>query len=142
MQISNTIRRGLGLALFLAVVGTSTAFAQSTYADKDTQWWSGLETQLTESTTSDVAQVRQEAMQHIIFFAENYADKADFSDAAYEIMARFETSTNVEERLLALAALNAIGDAVALDRLARIAGAEQSPRVRAVAAKVLQNHAS
>ncbi|MBO6574255.1 MAG: hypothetical protein JJ896_02470 [Rhodothermales bacterium] len=141
MQILNTVRRGACLALLVALVGSSTAFAQA-YAEKDQQWWNMLEAQLVESAQSDIDQVRHEAFQHIIFFAENYDQFVNFDDAAFEIMGRFEASDSVEERLLALAALNAIGEEATISRLMEVADAESSERVRAVAAKVLLNHAA
>ena len=142
MQISNTIRRTLGAALLLALVGTTQSFAQSTYAEKDQSWWNGLQAQLAESAESDIAQVRHEAYRHIIFFSENYDEFVNFDDVAYEVMAQFEVSDSVEERLLALATLDAIGEDGSLDRLMEVAEAEQSERVRSVAAAVLRNHVS
>ena len=66
----------------------------------------------------------------------------DFSEAAYELMGQFESSENEGHRLLALAALNAIGNRLTIERLARVAENDASPRVRSVAAAVLQAHAA
>jgi hypothetical protein len=140
MQISNRFRRFAGLAFTFAILSSTQAFAQSTYHEMDAEWWSSLEQQLTESAASDVAAVRQEAIQHIIFFAENYDEFVNFDEAAYEIMGRFEISEDVEERLLALAALSAIGEKMTIERLSVVAGSEKSARVRGVAAAVLHAH--
>ena len=142
MQISNIIRRALGAVLLLAFVGTTSTFAQSTYAEKDQSWWDGLQAQLEASADSEITQVRTQAYRHIIFFSENYDEFVNFDAVAHEVVTRFEESESVEERLLALATLNAIGEDSSLDRLMEVADAEQSDRVRSVAAAVLMNHVS
>ncbi|MFT5143397.1 MAG: hypothetical protein ACI80V_002104 [Rhodothermales bacterium] len=142
MRVTNSIQRALGLALFIGLVGTTAVSAQSTYETKSQDWWDGLQEQLSESVSSDIAQVRQDAVRQVIFFAENYDNFVNFDDAAYEIMGRFETSEDIGERLMALAALNAIGEDGTLGRLARVASAEKSDRVRAVTAAVLSAHAA
>ncbi|NNE70344.1 MAG: hypothetical protein HKN29_08260 [Rhodothermales bacterium] len=136
MQLSNIIRRASGLAFALAIFASTAVSAQS-YQDMDQAWWTTLSNQLTESVASDVDQVRQEAMQHIVFFAENYDEFVNFDEAAYEIMGRFEASENVEERLLALAALSAIGEDITMERLSVVAMDLRSERVRNVAAAVI-----
>ena len=140
MQIINTIRRAAGLAFAITILGSSQVFAQSTYQDMDAEWWTNLELQLTESAASDVAKVRQDAIQHIIFFAENYDEFVNFEEAAFEIMGRFEESQDVQERLLALAALSAIGESMTIERLSVVAASEKSARVRGVAAAVIHGH--
>ncbi len=140
MQIINSFRRVAGLAFAIAIIGSTQVFAQSTYQDMDAEWWSSLEQQLTESAASDVAKVRQGAIQHIIFFAENYDEFVNFDEAAYEIMGLFEMSEDVDERLLALAALSAIGENMTMERLSVVAASERSARVRGVAAAVIHAH--
>jgi hypothetical protein len=142
MPATNTIQRVLGLALFIGLVGTTAVSAQATYETKSQDWWDGLQEQLTESVNSDVAQIRQDAFRHVIFFAENYDYFVNFDEAAYEIMGRFEMSDDIGERLLALAAVSAIGEYGTLGRLAKVASAVKSDRVRAMATAVLRSHAA
>lgn len=141
MQLSNIVRRTTGIAFAIAIFASTAVSAQS-YQDKDAAWWTALNDQLTESVASDVAQVRQEAMQHLVFFAENFDEFVNFDEAAYEIMGLFEASENIEERLLALAALSAIGEGITMERLSVVAASERSERVRNVAAAVIQAHAA
>ncbi|MFT4603458.1 MAG: hypothetical protein ACI9W4_000172 [Rhodothermales bacterium] len=137
MQITTSLRRAAGFAFAIAILGSTQVFAQSTYQDMDAEWWTSLEQQLTESAASEVAKVRQQAIQHIIFFAENYDEFVNFDEAAYEIMGRFEGSEDVSERLLALAALSAIGEKMTIERLSVVAASAKSARVRGVAAAVI-----
>jgi hypothetical protein len=142
MQVFSSIRRGLALALIVSGLAAAQVQAQSSFISQDADWWNRLEAQLTAGVQSDVPQVREDATRQIIFFAENFSDQTNFDEAANEIMGQFEMTDHVGERLLALAALNAIGESRTIDRLARIAEAEASPRVRTVTAAVLKAHAA
>ncbi len=134
------MRRGLALALIVFGLGAVQVQAQTSYNNLDADGWQRLETQLTRSIQSDVSQVREDAIRNLIFFAENFPNDVGFSEAAYDIMGQFETTEDVSERLLALAALNAIGETYTIKRLAEIASAETSPKVRSMTNAVLRAH--
>ncbi len=106
----------------------------------DAVQWRHLSRQLTRSLDSPVAQIRQEAMQHINFFATHYGDRVDFTSAVPELLRIYDADATEGYRIMALAALHAIGDEGAMQYLRQAVQWERSERVRKLTLAALADH--
>ncbi|ARA94556.1 MAG: hypothetical protein D6685_17270 [Bacteroidetes bacterium] len=100
------------------------------YAERSPSWWNALSRQLVLSLDKPVTQVDQQTLQNIIFFATNHADKVRLDGATQPLLWIYRTHPDDSYRLMALAALHAIGDENAMYRLYQHVERETSERVR------------
>ena len=147
-MFQNPSRRGrLVACLFattfvLALVATPAVQAQAHFDAKPQLWWDALEAQLTASLDSDIAQVQEQTLQHVIFFGTNYRHKLDLTDAAVKVLALYEEDIDDTHRILALMALHAIANEYTMDRLREVVDWETSERVRQLTRVVLADYYS
>ncbi len=117
----------------VALAGTAPAFAQDAdtpYATMDAAQWKQLSQQLTLSLDSPIAQIKQETLQHVNFFATYHNDKIDLTEAVTKLIGIYEDDTEEGFRILALTSLHALGDRSVMRYLSDVVRTEQSPRVR------------
>ena len=115
-------------------------YIADSYEHRSAAWWNALGRQLTLSVDVPYAQVRETALQNIIFFATHHGEKVKLNDAAPTLLAIYQHHDQVAFRMMALAALHAIGDEDAMQTLNRIVEDEASDRVRHVTAAALHDH--
>lgn len=133
------------LMLAAALTLPAQSSAQSPDFDaKSSAWWNQMEQQLAKSLTRPVDQVRDETMQHIVFFATNYGDKMDFARLTPELLNIYENDRNEASRTMAVMALRAIGNRPSMNRLARLVEDEPPGSLRSITMAVLAdfNHNS
>ena len=131
----------LGLvALMVALAMPANAQTQRQLDNKNDLWWNALELQLANNLDSPVAKIQEAALQHIVFFANNYSDKVDFTDLTPEIMAMYENDELEAKRTLALVALSAIGNEQTMIRLFDLVKNEQSKRIHDLTLAVLAEY--
>ena len=143
IHASKTSKRVIAYFFVLAIAfaGTAPAFAQTTdFATKDADEWKQLSLQLVESLDSPIAQVKQGTLQHINFFATYHKEDVDLSVAVPKLIDIYETDDNEGSRILALTALNAIGDRSIMIYLSETVNSEPSPRVRALTLAALADY--
>lgn len=110
------------------------------YDHKPAEWWSNLEAQLADNLDSPIDQVRAQSIRHIIFFSANYAEKARFNDAVPALLGIYDYDGNEKFRVLALAAIDAIGSGPAMEYLAQRVEQEESQRVQRMMVALLSNY--
>ena len=135
-----TVVRLFAAAFALTLVFAPAAQAQQQFDDKPQVWWDKLEAQLTHSLDSDLAVVREQTLQHIIFFGTHYPEHFDFTNAAVKVLALYERPDDDTHRILALMAMHAIANEHTMDRLREVVDWERSERVRQLARAVLADY--
>ncbi len=128
------------LAVLAALSAFSDARAQQAFEGRDALWWSNLGQQVSASLNLPVAQIQDQSLQHIIFFATNYPLRVDFSDAVSNILDIYENDANEGRRTLALAALHALGNDYAMKRLSEVVQWESSTRIHHLTMVVLAEY--
>ena len=127
----------------VALAGTAPAFAQDAntpYATMDAAQWKQLSQQLTESLDSPIAQIKQETLQHINFFATYYSDQIDLTEAVAKLIEIYEDDTEEGFRILALTSLHALDNRSVMLYLSDAVQTEQSPRVRQLTLAALADY--
>ena len=104
---------------------------------KSPAWLEVLNRQMRLSLASPVASVREQTMQNIITFAAVHGEEVDLSGTADELYAIYRWDESEAHRIMALAALHAVGDEHSMQRLAQDVRLERSERVRRHAKRVL-----
>ena len=110
------------------------------YEQRSAAWWNALGRQLTLSVDIPYEQVKETALQNIIFFATHHGEKVKLNDAAPTLLTIYQHHDQVAFRMMALAALHAIGDESTMQRLNQIVEQEASDRVRHVTVAALHDH--
>ena len=96
--------------------------------------------QLTSMLDYDIPNIRVQALQQVIFLAHGRDRGFDFTAAVPAILSIYENETDEAFRIMALSALNEIGDAHAMQRLDARVRAEPSKRVRLLTEVVLKGY--
>lgn len=131
----------LASALVLMLGFASVAQAQDRpYDDKDEVWWGRLEMQLADALESPISQVKVQTMRHIIFFAANYPDKVDMGLSVPKLLDIYDYGEKEELRVLALAAIDAVGEEYAMQHLVAKVEREKSKRVHRLTMAVLADY--
>ncbi len=99
-------------------------------SDMDAAWWKSLSKANARALDSPDAQVKEQALQNIIFFATHYGKDVDFKRATTELYNIYRFDKNEAHRIMALAALHAIGRENTMRILSQHVRWERSPRVR------------
>lgn len=129
------VRRRLAVPLLAGLVALCAAApavaqdAEARLATMDATEWTLVALQLAESLDSPVAQIRQEALQQITFFATYHSEHVDLRAAIPALLSIYESRAAEGERIQALMALRAVGDGATMDYLLTAAERERSPRV-------------
>lgn len=140
ISLRPSIARWWGVLLLCCWVGTATAQHAATNPDSTVtnvpMWVQHVGEQLGQSLSSPADAVRHESLRHLAYFAYFYGDALDLSAALPQLMNIYSEDENEQCRLLAVAALHAIGDEGTMRTLRRIASErldeEASMRVQLV----------
>ena len=139
--MKNTKTYIFALVAAMALTVPFQAFAQeSTFNSKSPLWWSNLEQQLAASLDQSVDQVRDETLQHIVFFANKYGDKIELSHLTPRLLDMYQNEKNEARRTMAVVALHAIGNRTSMNRLARLAQNEPPGSLRNITMAVLADY--
>ena len=103
-------------------------------------WWNLLGRQLSHSIDKPSSEVSVGELQNIIYFASNHKDKVKLNDAIPGLLDVFKNHEDEQYRLMAVAAINAIGNRSAMLALKKAANAEASPRVKKIADAAVNNY--
>lgn len=123
---------------FCLLVPTITLASPS--ADRDQLWWSNLNQQLNTSMDSPVEAILTQTMQHIVFFGTYHRDKVNFNPTVPKLLYLYEYHSDEAMRTLALAALHAVGDEIAMERLMFLVEDEPSERLRMLTRRALSDY--
>ncbi len=99
-------------------------------SEKSKAWWKTRVKADDRALDSPEAQVKEQALQNIIFLATYYGDAADYGRATPELYDIYRFDNNEAHRIMALAALHAIGRENSMRLLSQHVRWERSPRVR------------
>ena len=153
--MKNQIAKYIVPGLFLLMIAPAGAVAQvatvshqpliSQYVENDAvtekkSWWNLLGRQLTHSIDKPYNEVSVAEMQNIIFFASNYKNKVKLNDASAPLLDVFKNHPDPQYRLMAVSAINAIGQRSAMMGLARALDKETSPLVSRVATAAVNKY--
>ncbi len=153
--MKNQLAKHISIGLFLLMVAPVGAVAQvatvsqqpliSQYVENDEvtekkSWWNLLGRQLTHSIDKPYSEVSVAEMQNIIFFASNYKDQVKLNDANAPLLDVLNNHPDPQYRLMAVSAINAIGQRSAMIALKRAADNEASPLVKRVAMAAVNNY--
>ncbi len=132
------------LFIFAVALATTTpVFAQDAdtpYATMNGLQWKQLSQQLTLSLDSPIAQIKQETLQNINFFATYHNDKIDLTEAVTKLIKIYEDDAEEGFRILALTSLHALNDRSVMRYLSEVVRTEQSPRVRQLTLAALADY--
>ena len=119
---------------------TKSSAQQSKFDGKSPAWWSQLEQQLEKSLNQPIDQVRDETLQHIVFFATNYAEQIDLTGLTPELLNIYENERNEATRTMAVVALRAIGNRSSMNRLARLVENEPPGSLRNITMAMIADY--
>ncbi len=118
----------------LAVAGAAGVQAQATDTPDATVqvgWWKQhMGSQLAVSLRSPVASIRQQALQHVNYFAANARGEVDLSATVPALTEIYEADGHEGMRIMALTALHAIGGDAIMRYLRETVQDETSLRIR------------
>ena len=110
---------------------------------RSSSWWNLLGRQLTFSLDQGFEQgydaVKVEDLQNLLFTAYNYKDQVDLSDAVPILLDIYQHHENDSCRIMAVAALDAIGNQEGLKSLKALVDQEPSKQVRRTMEAALKN---
>ena len=115
-------------------------YVADSYEHRSDAWWNALGRQLTLTLDGPYDQIEEAALQNVIFFAVHHREKVKLNDAAAKLLEVYRKHEQVAFRMMALAALHAIGDEDAMQKLNQIVRSETSDRVRRVTVAALHDH--
>lgn len=99
-----------------------------------------IDRQYAASLKSSDAAVREQAMQDVILIASLHGDKITFEKVVSPLLNVYIFDKDANYRLMALAALHAIGDPYGMQRLRELANDDSSERVRRLTHRALANY--
>ena len=115
-------------------------YIADTYEQRSPAWWNALGRQLTLLLDVPYDQVNTATLQNVIFFATHHREKVQLNDAAPRLLDVYRKHEQAAFRMMALAALHAIGDEGAMQQLNRVVEREPSDRVRRATLAALNDH--
>lgn len=117
-------------------------YIENTYQQRSSTWWKALERQLALNLAVDYADVQEIALQNVIFFATLHADKLSFYDMVPSLLEVYRNHENEAYRIMALSALDAIGDERAMQQLYRVVEAkpDAEDRLHRLTLAAVYNH--
>ena len=93
-------------------------------------WWKSLIKQHARLLRSSDEQRKAQALKNLIFFAKTYPETGRFKHATSRLYKIYRSDENEAYRIMALAALHAIGDERIMERFREDVSVEKSERVR------------
>ena len=127
----------------IALLFTNQSIAQvNTLEQRSSAWWNALEHQLANSLDQSIDQIQDETLQHVIFFASNYADRVNLNELTPKLLDMYANDANDARRTMAIVALHAIGDEFSMRRLAELAENEPAGSLRNITMAVLADYFS
>ncbi len=123
--------------LMLVSLMALTAQAQTTEAPET--WRATIGEQLTTLLAAPDAATRAEAMRLTLDLTHRHGDLFDLTMTAPKLVEIYAWDRQENHRMMALAALHALQDAYGLQRIAELLPQEKSPRLRRVAAAIVQS---
>ncbi len=117
-------------------------FASMDLSNRSKAWWKARVKADDRALDSSDAQVKEQALQNIIFFATHYGKDVDFKRATSELYAIYRFDKNEAHRIMALAAIHAIGNENTMRLLSQHVRWERSPRVRRLTKAALVDYYS
>ncbi|MEZ4701646.1 MAG: hypothetical protein R2834_15010 [Rhodothermales bacterium] len=108
--------------------------------DYSPQWWNALSSELVLALTSSTVQDEQVALQNIIFFAEMHGKRLNLKPAVPHLLSLYRDGATEGTRIMALAALSAIGSHTAMSELREEVAYEASPRVKKLTVAALAEY--
>lgn len=137
MKRNNTVRILVILALAaLCLAFTARAQEPVPPMERAPVWMNNIGDQLAQALASPSPAIRNEALQHIAYFAYFYKDRLDLTDVLPNLLSIYKEAPDEEGRLLALAAIHATGSEDAMQEVRRYSSIaldeESSLRVRLV----------
>lgn len=92
-------------------------YFEDSHASRTDAWWNALGRQLTLSIDGSIQKISQEAIGDLIFFATHHGHDVNLTDATERLLRIYFEHDVVGIRVMAVAALNAIGDNNAIQQL-------------------------
>ncbi len=140
----------LALMLFIMPAAAQTLVADSEpyvnqYITNATEeygprWWDALASELVLGVARPVGEVEETALQNVIFFAEVHGKRLDLKSAVPYLLAIYRDDEREGTRIMALAALHAIGNRAAMKDLREGVALEASPRVKRLTVAALAEY--
>jgi hypothetical protein len=93
-------------------------------------WWKERRKEHIRLLESPDEQLREQALQNLVFFAQKYRDKVDLTNATPGLYRIYQSDANEDHRVMALAALHATGIRSIMELLREDVKEEKSARVR------------
>ena len=109
-------------------------------AEQDGTWWFRVERDANLPAGARYEEVKGSDLQEIIFFATMYGEKMDFRASVFQLLDIYEHHADPQYRLLAAAALHAVGDPYGMEGLRNALKKETAPRVRYVTQAALRDY--
>ncbi len=104
-------------------------YIADTFEQRSPAWWNALESQLLLMLDRPVEQVDENVLRNVIFFAHNHSERLQLGKASTKLLKIYKDREDTGYRILALAALHAVGGEEELREAYRIARAENSERI-------------
>ncbi|MDX1546433.1 MAG: hypothetical protein R3247_05565 [Rhodothermales bacterium] len=124
----------LAALVFGVLFLVSTAHAQTPMPDATVEnvpvWVEHLGEQLSQELDSPAEAIRHQALQHIAYFASFYGDRLDLKPVLPHLIEIYTQDDSEQCRLLAVAAIHAIGDNTAMQEVRRLNGLLEEPSMR------------
>lgn len=96
-------------------------------------WWKALRKEHRRALNADDFQTREQTLQNVIYFATHYQEESRLDRLSHKIYQIYRLDDNTQFRIMAVAALHAIGEETTMRQLAMDVRLEEDPRVRHVA---------
>lgn len=101
------------------------AYLKSTYELRKDSWWKALNMQMLDAFNKSYKDIDEVTLQNAIYFGTHFKDKVDLTLASPKLLQVYRKHSKVEYRIMALAAIHAIGDAETMKELPRLAWRQQ-----------------
>lgn len=132
--MNSTIRCILPAALLLGLVlSAPPAQAQDPVmptVENVPAWVAHVGEQLSQELDSPVMESRHQALQHTAYFASFYGDRLNLKPVLPRLVEIYQQDENEQCRLLAMAAIHAIGDNTAMQEVRQLTRIRQEPSMR------------
>ena len=115
-------------------------YVADSYEKRSKAWWKALERQLTLAVDMPYEQVSEVTLKNIIFFATHHSDKVKLDRVAPRLLEVYRERDAVGYRMMAVAALHAIGNEGSMQQLNQIVANETEGMVRNVTIAALNDH--
>ena len=110
------------------------------FSEMGAAWWKDFSRACAHTLLASDDEAQERAMRNVIFFATHYPGEADLRRTTPKLLRIYFYDRDEQRRLLALAALSAIGDDSAMLDVAQEVEHERSTRVRRLATAAVNNH--